>query len=393
MSGIANVWRTKHLLVVLALALLSGACVTSAPVSAPAATQPAPAAAQPTAAAKTQAPAATQPAAAAATQPAQPAAASSTALYDAAKAEAKVVYYSSDETTQFANIHDAFMAHYPGIEVAAQEGRGQDARERIIAEQVGKRVIADVVIAGGNTLADLIDAGYLDQYQSPEVENLVPGIADKRGYANPRVVNVYGITFNADILPAADQPKRWKDLADPKYADKIAAQDPRGSGGGMYILTGLMEKYGDSFIQDLTKQRIFFSQNNGALVSDISRGEHSLLITASTGQVAVVRKDGAPVKIIHPEEGVVLIPISMAVVKNGPHPNAARLFIDWMLSEEGQKVVAANGDTPSRAGVHAREPEGDLTGVTVLTMNYDGTDRKLTADLSKKWEGLFFKTN
>jgi iron(III) transport system substrate-binding protein len=374
--------RIKDVVGMAALALLTGACVTAAPLAAPAATQ---APAQPTQPAAQP----TQPAA----QPTQPAATQAAATQAAAKAEGKVVYYSSDESTQFSKVRDAFAARYPGIEVQAQEGRGQDAREKIISEEVAQRVVADVVVAGGNTMADLIDAGYLEPYQSPEVKNLVPGIADKRGYANPRVVNVYGITVNANALAAADQPKRWKDLTDPKYADKIAAQDPRGSGGGMYILTALTEKYGDSFVQDLTRQRIFFSQNNGQLVADIARGEHAMLITASTGQVAIVRKDGAPVKVIHPEEGVVLIPIGMAVVKNGPHPNAARLFIDWMLSDEGQKVVAENGDTPARAGVHARDAEGDLTGVNVLTMSYDGTDRKLTADLSKKWESLFFKTN
>jgi iron(III) transport system substrate-binding protein len=318
-------------------------------------------------------------------------AANPAALYEAAKTEGKVVYYSSDDPGQFDKLRQGFMARYPGLDVGSQEGRGQDAREKIIAEQVSKRGIADVVIAGGNTLADLIDAGYLEQYQSPEVKNLVTGIADKRGYANPRVVNVYGITVNTNVVPPQNEPKSWKDLADPKYAGQIAAQDPRGSGGGMYILTGLMEKYGDSFIQDLTKQNIFFGQNNGQLVADVVRGEHGLLITASTGQVSIARQSSAaPIKMIKPEEGVVLIPIGMAVVKNGPHPNAARLFIDWMMSDEGQKLVAANGDTPARAGVPTKDPDGDLTGVTVLTMKYDGTDRQATADLTKKWEGLFF---
>jgi ABC-type Fe3+ transport system substrate-binding protein len=108
--------------------------------------------------------------------------------------------------------------------------------------------------------------------------------------------------------------------------------------------------------------------------------------------VASARKEGAPIKVIKPQDGVILIPIGMAVVKNGPHPNAARLFIDWMLSEEGQAVVAQGGDTPARAGVHATNPDSDLSGVTVLSMSYDGTDRQTTADLTKKWDTLFFKS-
>ena len=322
------------------------------------------------------------------------AATSAAARYDAAKAEGKLVYYSSDDTGQFEKVRQGFMARYPGVDVGSQEGRGQDAREKIIAEQLAKRVIADVVIAGGNTMADLIAGGYLELYQSPEVKNLVPGVADKRGFTNPRAVNVYGITVNTNLITPQNEPKRWKDLADPRYSGQISAQDPRGSGGGMYILTGLMEKYGDGFIQELTKQNIFFGQNNGQLLADVVRGEHGLLVTASTGQVSLAKQGGAaPIKVIKPEEGVVLIPIGMAVVKNGPHPNAARLFIDWMMSDEGQKIVADNGDTPARAGVPTKDPDGSLTGATVFAMNYDGTDRQATADLSKKWETLFFKTS
>jgi iron(III) transport system substrate-binding protein len=315
------------------------------------------------------------------------------ALYEAAKAESKVVYYSSDDSAQFDKVRQAFMARYPGVDVGSQEGRGQDAREKVISEQVAKHVVADVVISGGNTMADLIDAGYLEPYQSPEVKNLVPGIADKRGYANPRVVNVYGIVINTTLVPPPDEPKSWKELVDPRYLAKMEAQDPRGSGGGMYILAGLLEKYGDGFIQQLAQQKIFFGQNNGQLVTDLARGEHALLITsASGGPVASARKEGAPIKVIKPQDGVILIPIGMAVVKNGPHPNAARLFIDWMLSEEGQAVVAQGGDTPARAGVRATNPDSDLSGVTVLTMSYDGTDRQATADLTKKWDTLFFKS-
>ncbi len=243
-------------------------------------------------------------------------------------------------------------------------------------------------------MADLIAGGYLELYQSPEVKNLVPGVADKRGFTNPRAVNVYGITVNTNLITPQNEPKRWKDLADPRYSGQISAQDPRGSGGGMYILTRLMEKYGDGFIQELTKQNIFFGQNNGQLLADVVRGEHGLLVTASTGQVSLAKQGGAaPIKVIKPEEGVVLIPIGMAVVKNGPHPNAARLFIDWMMSDEGQKIVAENGDTPARAGVPTKDPDGGLARATVFAMNYDGTDRQATADLSKKWQTLFFKTS
>ena len=66
----------------------------------------------------------------------------------------------------------------------------------------------------------------------------------------------------------------------------------------------------------------------------------------------------------------------MALVKNGPHPNAARLFINWMLSEEGQRFMADQGRTPARKGIPSREPEADLTGVKILTVEFDGSNRE-----------------
>lgn len=310
-------------------------------------------------------------------------------LYEQARKEGQVVFYSADDAPTLDRLRKAFAARYPGIDVLGQEGQGQDAREKIIAEQAAKRVVADVVSAGGNTMADLGEQGYLEPYQSREVANLLPGIADKKGFVNPRYVNVYGITINTKLIGPQDEPKRWKDLADPKYKGKIAIQDPRGSGGGLYVITGLLETYGDAFLADLAKQQIAFARNNAQGMTDVVRGERGIHMSASANDSLTARKEGAPIKFLQPAEGMVLIPIGLAVVKNAPHPNASRLFIDWLLSEEGQKVVAET-NTPARKGIAAKDTPADLSNVKVLVMKYDGSDRKETADLSKKYEALFF---
>jgi iron(III) transport system substrate-binding protein len=313
-------------------------------------------------------------------------------LYEEAKKEGKVIYYSADEPEQLAKMREGFQKRYPGIEVQGQEGRGQDAREKVISEQAAKNVVGDIVVSGGNTMAELLGMGFLEPFQAPETAALLDGVADKRGYVNPRVVNVYGITVNTNTVKPADEPKSWKDLTDPKYKGELSAQDPRGSGGSLYIFQGLKERYGDSILADLAKQDVFFGTSNPSLVADLVRGEHSLLISTAASQVIPERRNGAPLKFIKPDEGVILIPIGMALVKGAPHPNAAKLFINWMLSEEGQKVVAEIGATPARKGIAAAEPEADLTGAKIFTMQYDGSSREETADLSKKLDTIFFKS-
>ncbi len=322
--------------------------------------------------------------------PAAPASAAPDPLYESAKQEGKVVLYAADDAAQFERLRKGFAAKYPGIELLGQEGQGQDAREKIIAEQAAKRVVADVVSAGGNTMAELGTLGHLDKFQSSEVANLLPGIADKNGFVNPRYVNVYGITVNTKVIAPADEPKRWKDLVDPKYRGKIAMQDPRGSGGGVYVMTGLQEAFGEAFLTQLASQQIAFGRNNPVGMTDVVRGERGLHMSASANDSLTPRKEGAPIKFIQPEEGVVLIPIGLAVVKNSPHPNAARLFINWLLSEDGQKVVAET-NSPARKGVVAQDAAQDLTKAKIFPLKYDGSDRKETADLSKKYETIFFK--
>lgn len=324
------------------------------------------------------------------TAPTAAATAASNALYEAAKKEGKVVFYASDDASARQRLQQAFSAVYPGIEIQNQEGQGRDARERIIAEKAANKVLADVVSAGGNTMADLAAQGTLEKYQSPFVKDLLPGIADKSGFVNPRYVNVYGITVNTKLIAPQDEPKRWKDLADPKYKGKIAMQDPRGSGGGVYVMTGLLETYGESLLGDLAKQQIAFGRNNPVGMTDVVRGERAIHMSASANDSLKPRTEGAPIKFIQPEEGVVLIPIGLAVVKDAPHPNAARLFIDWLLSENGQKVIA-EANSPARKGIPAKDAAQDLSKAKVLVMKYDGSDGKETADLSKKYETIFFK--
>jgi iron(III) transport system substrate-binding protein len=313
-------------------------------------------------------------------------------LYEAAKKEGKVIIYGWGDDA-FQRIAKAFMQTHRGIEVQGQDMRGQEAREKIIAEQGAGRVIADLVSGGENSIAELRQMGFLEKYESPELKFIRKEILDPLGFRNPYRVNVYGITINTNLIPATDEPKRWADLLHPRFHGKIAAQDPRGSGGGLYIMTALSRLYGLDFIRKLAKQNIFFGNRSAQLVTDLVRGERGVIMTASwqdqTLQKSLKRK--APLKFTKPEEGVMIIPISLALVKNGPHPNAAKLFIDWLLRPEGQRVGADVHYTPGRVGVPALEPEANIEGVKILPLEDWTTKPELVAEMTKHWEEIFFK--
>ncbi len=313
--------------------------------------------------------------------------------YDAAKKEGKVVVYGQGGE-EWAPIIKAFNQRYPGIQVEAEDMRGREAREKVIAEQGAGQVVADLVTSGEQTMAELRVAGFLQPYKSPELRFVYKEFLDPLGFRNAYRINIYGITINTRLVPPADEPKRWKDLVDPKYRGKIASQDPRGSGGAFGILACLSKIHGMEFIRQLAKQNIFFGSNNSQLVVGLVRGEHGLMISSNWTDTAFQKafKRGGPVKFIKPEEGVRAVQISFSVVKNAPHPNAAKLFIDWNLSAEGQKLLTQELEyTPARKEVPAKSPEGDIQSTKILPDTDWTMHPELIPVTTKQWEEIFFK--
>lgn len=377
--------RIGYLLLTL-MAVLGTACAPAAapsPTAAPA--KPAAPAAAPPAA---PAPAAPAPAKAEAKPPEK--APATNELYEAAKKEGTVVIYGLGGA-QFEPAEKAFEARYPGVDAQGQDQRGRESREKIIAEQAARRVIADIVSGGPDSTTELAKAGFIEKYQSPELKFLLPDAVDPNGFLTPRTLNVYGITINTNLLKGADEPKKWADLLDGKYRGKIAIQDPRGSGGGGTVLSALIKTYSEDFIRKLGTQDVFIGSDNAQILTDVGRGEYAIMLSGTARNVLDAARKGAPLKFIKPEEGVAITPISVSVVKNAPHPNAAKLFIDWILSEEGQKVIAEAGDTPPRAGIAAKFPEADLVNQKILPRDDAEAGTPIMEERDKLYDAVFFK--
>lgn len=311
---------------------------------------------------------------------------------DKAAAEGKVVFYNGDKPNQTEAIQEGFSKAYPGVKIESQTGQGKDAREKVIAEHAAGKIVGDVVMAGGNTLADLDEAGYLEHYRTAGLEDVVyEGLLTDKGYDNPRDVNVYGLTFNTNVVTADKRPDDWEDMTDPQYKGMLASQDPRGSGGALYVFAGMLELYGEDFMNKLGTQDVFFGPSNSQLVTDLVRGEHGIILSNHAANAYDKKQDGAPVDFVQPKSGVVLIPISMAVVKDAPHPVAARCFVDWSMSKEGAEALASVGETPARKDVAAEVEQMDITQAKILQLKYDASDPAQTAELTKKWDAIFFK--
>jgi ABC-type Fe3+ transport system substrate-binding protein len=394
--------RSRRLAIVLSvLAVGLAACnppLAATPTAAPPPTTAPTAAPKPTAA-PTVAQATTAPAAAAPTsaptvavKPADPLQPMIDKYYEAAKKEGKLVLYGVGNATLYNPVRDAFQKRFPGIELVGVDQRGRESREKVLAEQQSKNYVADVVISGTDTQNELVQNGVIEKYEAAELSSVIPELVPPDRQNSPRTVSIFTMAVNTNMVPPDQEPKSWKDLLDPKWKGKLAMDDPRGSGPGGTILSGVEVLYGiDEVDSKLADQNIFFATQAGPILEALNRGEYALFMSSNHTDVIAQRKAGAPIKQIKPPDGVGVTPINQGLLKNAPHPNAAKLWIEWSLSEEGQLVLATQGYAPVRKGVKVSEPEANLEGVKFLPRDDDPETFKLLGDRTKRWEDAFFK--
>ena len=265
-------------------------------------------------------------------------------LIAAARREGKVVVYSGYLSPQTHDpIGKAFEKKH-GIKVEVFTARGNELRERIRVEQSSNRFLGDVLhnatlltlqqVAAENPVASL---GAL-----PGAARLKPEFASRVTDVQVPVFTInYGFLVNTNIVGAGEEPKRWRDLLDPKWKGRILFDDPRTPGGGRVMFHMTTDKYGRGFHEELARQNPTFSRDYGEAVRRVARGEYTIYIPLIFSQAGPLK--GLPVRAVIPEDGVTYGSYSTSLLKNAPHPNAARLLSDFYLSDEVQAIYAETG--------------------------------------------------
>jgi iron(III) transport system substrate-binding protein len=315
------------------------------------------------------------------------------ALYQAAKKEGALVLNAQDPDSEKLAVA-AFSKRYPGIKIAWETGRGTDIARKLQTQATANQWTHDVFSSGPHDLDGMKQAGLLEPFQPPEVANVRPETTDPNKLWDPAYLLVYGFVVNTKLVPAGQEPKSWAELADPKWNGKLSMQDPRGSGGTMTLMIGMSKEpsLGMDYIKKLGQQNIFIGRETQQLLTDLIRGESPVLLAASAGQL-ITSKDkdpSVPFKQIKPTEGVTAVLLAQALMKNAPHPNAAKLWINWRLSQEGQTVLGQEGQAPVRNGISTPHDETNMDGVKIMYLD-TGQDTPKLNDYTKTWDEIFFK--
>ena len=176
------------------------------------------------------------------------------------------------------------------------------------------------------------------------------------GYAVPAYMSGYSLMVNTNLTKPGDEPKSWRDLLKPHWAGKILADDPRALGSGHVFFSASMEKFGPDFHRAMAKQNIVFGRDLGVDQLRVARGEYALRYPQSLANMRDLK--GLPLRFIIPAEGLIYVRADVAMVTGAPHPNAARLFMQYLLSPTTQDTLASFGLIPVVKGaIHAADTE------------------------------------
>lgn len=257
------------------------------------------------------------------------------ALIEAAKKEGTLVYYTANFIEVEQEVIKAFNKRFPFIKVDLVRAPGGQLITRIKTEAAAGKLTADVI--------DHSDRGLMLEIQDLFQDYAPPNAADYRADALispklwPRATLVWSIAYNKELVKKP--PKTWMDLTKPEYANKQIGQVIGPSGGTTW--TRIMferQVLGEDYWQKQAATGPVLYPSGAPLSDSLVRGE--VTIAPLLYNIVWTKKhDGAPLEIFFPPEGVPANPYASGIPKTAAHPNAARLFLNWNLSEEGQTYM------------------------------------------------------
>lgn len=282
-----------------------------------------------------------------------PVRASDEARVGAAKKEGEVIWYTTLIVDQAVRpLAAAFEAKYPGIKVRFARYNSGEIALRIINEA-----------QAGKTQADIFDGGQVALYKTDLLESYLPPNAaqyakqfvEADGRSIAFCMYVLGPGINSDLVRPADEPKSFEDLLNPKWAGKIAwSSNPNTDGGPGFvglILRTMGQEKGMEYLRNLSRQKIANVPAASRVVLDqVIAGQYPLALVTFNHHSTISAAKGAPAKFLKMEP-LMGITHSVSLLKNGPHPNAGRLLIDFLMSEEGQNIFREAGYIPSNPKV------------------------------------------
>lgn len=314
-------------------------------------------------------------------------------LEAAANREGKLVYYTSIDVKVAEDLAKAFEKRYPGIKVQV-ERNGAERQFSKIGQEYSSRIY-NVDTVNSSDAAHFIywkREGWLSPALPEEVaKNYPAGSFDPQGFFAPMRASMSVIAYNTTLVPAADAPKSFKDLLDPKWRGKLVKAHPGYSGTILTATFQIGRDLGWDYLEKLSGQQVMQVQSSTEPPRKVIAGERPVMADGNEYNVFLEKARNAPIEIVYPEEGTPLVIGPSGIMKNAKNPNAAKLFHAWSFSLEAQQLAVDVGGLRSfHPGV--KEPAGrkPMSQIKLMKDDPEAVDKQVEEIKARYLR--FFKT-
>ena len=295
------------------------------------------------------------------------------------KKEGAVVWYTSTPLRQAQVVGEAFEKKY-GFKVEVFRTGGEQVIQRFNTEIAAGKTVVDLLTASDPAAFDeMVKKSQLVKFR-PEHTDKVPDAArNPDGFWVAQRLNLTVMAYRSDKENAAEMPKKWGDVADPKFKGKLVHADPAFTAIAQQIVGTFARDKGWEFYEALKKNDMMIVQGHQQLAEILALGERTVAAEAGDADMWDLRRKGVKVETIYPEDGTFVIPAPTGIVANSPHPNAAKLLAEFMLSDEAQKLFPAEGFYAARADMPPPEGAPPLDKLKLITIDQEYTAKNAQA--------------
>jgi iron(III) transport system substrate-binding protein len=322
---------------------------------------------------------------------APPAVAITPGLIEAARQEAKVVFYSSMDLPVGERLGKAFEAQYPGIAVQIERSGSERLFQRVAQESASNIHAADVINSSdASHFIPWKKSGWLAPFISEDIARYFPPeYRDPDGMFATTRIWLSSIAYNTNLVKPEDAPRSFADLLDPKWAGKMVKGHPAYSGTIMTATFQMVRELGWGYFEKLARQRVMQVQSSTDPPKKLSLGERAVMADGNEYGVVLLKEAGQPVEPVYPAEGTPTISGPTGIFATAPHPNAARLFQAWLHTRETQQFFI---DFTAQYSVHAqvksKPGRRKISDIKLMKEDAAGVEQ-MTEEIKTRYARLF----
>ncbi len=254
-----------------------------------------------------------------------------------------VTIYTSIYEHVIAALEPVLQEQFPDLTIRWFQRGSEDVAARLNSEIAAGRVAADLVMTSDPFwYEELKEAGHLLEYRSPAAGGIPPALNDPDGTFVTVRVPVMVLAVNTTRVDSGQRPRTFRELAEPVWAGRITMGDPNRSGSAFTAVAALAQKYGWEYFDALRRNDVVVAGGNSAVLSRVMTGEKDAgIILLENLLQARQQNPAAPIAIVYPEDGAILVPSPIAIMKTTAAPDAARRLYDFFLSDTGQAAIVS----------------------------------------------------